>query len=72
MARTGYDLPGQYIGGLIDDGIASADLPGLYIGGYRSVLSGTWKTTLGLATASHKTVVGLARASIKTFQGLTP
>lgn len=33
--------------------------------------TGNWKTTLGLAKASHKTVLGLAKASIKTFDGLT-
>lgn len=34
--------------------------------------TGTWKTTLALASGSTKTVLGLATASIKTFQGLTP
>jgi hypothetical protein len=34
--------------------------------------TGTWKTTLGLASGSTKTVEGLARASIKRIQGLTP
>jgi len=34
-------------------------------------VTGTWKTTVGLAKGSHKTVLGLAQASIKTFDQLT-
>jgi hypothetical protein len=63
-----YQIPGrsylnQNVGG-------DYQIPGR---SFAQVSAGTWKTTLGVTTASGiKTVLGLALGSIKTSDGLTP